>query len=247
VALSGGVDSAVVAAVARAALGDDVLAATVVSSAVALSEVGAAREVAQRIGLRHRWVRAEPLDEPRYRENGPDRCYHCRRVETGALRQLAEGAGVRQLLDGIQLNDLSDDRPGLRAMDEAGFTHPLLWAGWDKAAVRRYARAVGLPNADRPSNACLASRVARGQAISEELLGRIDRAEHLLTDRGFRRVRVRVQGTAARIEVDRSEVSRLEEPTFLQEVSLELRAIGFTSVSVDPRGYLSQERLLTVR
>jgi len=154
---------------------------------------------------------------------------------------------VRQLLDGIQLNDLSDDRPGLRAMDEAGFTHPLLWAGWDKAAVRRYARAVGLPNADRPSNACLASRVARGQAISEELLGRIDRAEHLLTDRGFRRVRVRVQGTAARIEVDRSEVSRLEEPTFLQEVSLELRAIGFTSVSVDPRGYLSQERLLTVR
>lgn len=247
VALSGGVDSAVVAALARAALGEAVLAATVVSSAVASSEVGAARDVAHKLGLRHRWVRAEPLDEPRYRENGPDRCYHCRRVETGALRRLASDAGLSQLLDGIHVGDLSDDRPGLRAMDEAGFTHPLLWAGWDKTAVRRYAREAGLPNADRPSNACLASRIARGQAISSELLGHVERAERFLTDRGFRRVRVRVHGTAARIEVDRSEVDRLEEPSFLREVRRELRAIGFSTVAVDPRGYPSEERLPTVR
>jgi pyridinium-3,5-biscarboxylic acid mononucleotide sulfurtransferase len=247
VALSGGVDSAVVAAVAHAALGDAALAATVLSSAISSSEVDTARAAALAAGIRHRWVRAEPLEEPRYRENGADRCYHCRRVETGALRQLASAEGLRQLVDGIHVDDLSDERPGLRAMEEAGFTHPLLWAGWGKTRVRAFARSIGLPNADRPSNACLASRVARGQSISAELLGRIDLAEQFLNDRGFRRVRVRVHGTAARIEVDRSEVVLLDEPSVFQEVSARLRSLGFSSVVVDPRGYLSRELLPTVR
>jgi pyridinium-3,5-biscarboxylic acid mononucleotide sulfurtransferase len=246
VALSGGVDSAVVAALARSALGERVLAATVVSASVASGELDAARAVARALGLRHRLVDAEPLSDARYRENGADRCYRCRSVETRALREVGAREGLSQFLDGIQLDDLGDDRPGIRAMDEAGFLHPLLWAGWRKAEVRRYARQIGLPNADRPSNACLSSRVARGEPITAELLSRIDRAERWLLERGFGRVRVRVRGSSARIEVDRSEVDRLDEPGLRADLTARLAAIGFTSVAVDPRGYPARESLPTV-
>ena len=243
VALSGGVDSAVVAALARTALGPAARAATVVGSAVAASEIAAAREVARSLGIRWRLVRAEPLNDPSYRANGSDRCYHCRRVESAALREVASADGASQLLDGLHVDDLADDRPGLRAMDEAGVVHPLLWGRWGKADVRRYARSVGLPNADRPSNACLASRVARGQPITAELLDRIDRAEELLAELGFRRVRVRVHGTAARLEVDPSEVARLEQGDLLGRVRESLLGLGFAAVAVDPRGYLAHEPL----
>lgn len=247
VALSGGVDSAVVASLAHAALGSRALAVTVVGSAVASDELDAAAAVARHIGLRHETVVADPLADPRYRQNGHDRCYYCRRVETGAVREIAAAQGATQLLDGVHADDLAEDRPGIRAMDEAGFTHPLLWAGWDKPAVRRYATEAALPNSARPSNACLASRVARGDPISAELLGRIDRAERFVRAQGFRRVRVRVRGTAARVEVDPSEVHRLEEPLLSATVAEHLQALGFSSVSLDPRGYLSREALPVVR
>jgi len=247
VALSGGVDSSAVAALAHAALGPQVLAATVVSSSVSARELDAARRAAEVVGLRHVLVDAEPLSDAQYRANGADRCYRCRTVETTALRQLGEAEGVRQYLDGIHRDDLGDDRPGIRAMDGAGFFHPLLWASWTKADVRRYARSFGLPNWDRPSNACLASRVARGEVISRELLERIDRAEGVLLDRGFRRVRVRVRGGAARIEVDGSEVVRLDDPALRAELTERLRALGFPTVTIDPRGYPPREQLPVVR
>jgi pyridinium-3,5-biscarboxylic acid mononucleotide sulfurtransferase len=247
VALSGGVDSSAVASLARTALGDRVVAATVVSSSVSPREVEAARGAARAIGLPHRLVAAEPLADERYRQNGADRCYRCRSVETRALRAVGESEGVAQFLDGIHVDDLGDDRPGIRAMDEAGFNHPLLWAGWGKADVRRYAHSVGLPNWDRASNACLASRVARGESISGELLERIDLAEGLLLDRGFHRVRVRVQLDAARIEVDRSETGRLSEGALRAELTDRLLGLGFRAVTFDPVGYRSREQLPVVR
>jgi pyridinium-3,5-biscarboxylic acid mononucleotide sulfurtransferase len=247
VALSGGVDSSAVASLARAALGERVVAATVVSGSVSSRERDAAQAVAEALGLRHRWVAAEPLDDPQYRANGPDRCFRCRTVETAALREVGTAEGVAQYLDGIHADDLGDDRPGIRAMDEAGFFHPLLWAGWTKSDVRRYARSAGLPNWDRPSNACLSSRVARGEAISAELLERIDRAEGLLLDRGFRRVRVRVGGGAARVEVDPSEADRLAEVALRAALATEFRELGFLGVTFDPTGYRSREQLPVVR
>ena len=246
VALSGGVDSAVVASLACAALGRSALLATVVGRSVATEEVEAARSVAAFLGAPHRLVPAEPLEDPRYRENGADRCYRCRVVETTALRELAAAEGRRRLWDGIHVDDLADDRPGIRAMEEAGFAHPLLWAGWGKSQVRAYARRAGLPNAERPSNACLASRVHRGDPITAELLARIERAERFLSGQGFRRVRVRVHGSTARVEVDRSEVERLEDPELHAALDAELRALGFVSVAVDPRGYTARESLPVV-
>lgn len=247
VALSGGVDSALVASFAREALGDRAVAATVASAALAERELQGAEAVARAIGIAHRVVRAEPLTDGAYRANGADRCYRCRAVETGALRELGAAEGVRQYLDGIQLDDLGDDRPGLRAMDEAGFVHPLVWAGWDKLAVRHLARGRGLPNWDRPSDACLASRVAHGEPVSAELLRRIERAEGFLLARGFRRVRVRVRAGTARVEVDPTEVGRLEEPGERRAVEIRLEELGFRSVRIDPRGYAGRDRLPVVR
>jgi pyridinium-3,5-biscarboxylic acid mononucleotide sulfurtransferase len=246
VALSGGVDSSAVAALARRALGDRVLAATVVSASLSPRELGVAAEVARALGLRHVRVEAEPLAEKLYRANGPDRCFHCRRVEGRALRAVGEAEGLVQFLDGIHVDDLSDDRPGIRAMDDAGFSHPLLWAAWRKPDVRAYARSVGLPNWDRPSNACLASRVGRGEPISRDLLERIDRAEGFLLDRGFRRVRVRVRRDEARVEVGRAETSRLGDPGLRAELIDHLRGLGFRSVTVDPDGTVAREELPVV-
>ena len=247
VALSGGVDSAVVASLARTALEDGAVAATVVSGSVSARELEEARAVARAVGIRHVLVEAEPLEDARYRANGADRCFRCRTVETTALRTLGRAEGAAQFLDGIHRDDLGDDRPGIRAMDDAGFVHPLVWAGWGKAEVRRYARSVALPNQDRPSNACLASRVARGEPITAELLGRIDRAETLLLERGFRRVRVRVQGNDARVEVDPAELPRLEESLLRTEVMDGVRALGFARVTIDPRGYAPRELLPVLR
>jgi uncharacterized protein len=237
VALSGGVDSAVVAALAVEALGTSASALTLAGSAVSAREVERARELARAVGIEHQVVEADPLGVAAYRANGADRCYHCRTVEAGAIRAHVAGRPVRQLLDGIHVDDLGDERPGIRAMDEAGFFHVLLWAGWSKNEVRAEARRRALPNWDRPSDACLASRVARGRPISAELLRRVDAAEQVVLARGFRRVRVRVDGRSARIEVDPAEVDRFGDLPLLTEVVAEIGALGFDPVTVDPRGY----------
>ena len=237
VALSGGVDSSLVAALAFAALGADAVGVTLVGPAVSSSEVERATRVAASIGISHERLPSDPLDRPEYRANGADRCYHCRTVETAVLRSFGRRWQAAQYLDGVQREDLADERPGLRAMDEAGFQHPLLWAGWGKAEVRAEARRRGLPNWDQPSDACLASRVAHGDPVTAELLGRIESAERVLLDRGFRRVRVRVRAGAARIEVDPTEVSRLLEEPLASEVTQTIAGLGFAPVTVDPRGY----------
>ncbi len=244
VALSGGVDSAVVAALAREALGTSSVAVTLEGPAVAVREVERARIVARALGIEHRVLSVDPLARREYRENPSNRCYFCRQVESGRLVEFGQGRGVRQFLDGIHVDDLSDDRPGVRAMDEAGFVHPLAWAGWTKADVRSAARTRGLPNSEQPSEACLASRVAHGDPITAELLGRVESAETWLLDRGFRRVRVRVRGRAARIEVDPEEVARLESEPLASEVRSAVLALGFASVTTDPLGYPGARRAL---
>lgn len=237
VALSGGVDSAVVAALAFDALGDRARAATLVGPAISEEETGWARRVAKEIGIDHLLLEADPLTEPAYRANGPDRCYHCRRVEGGVLARWAGAHGAPQLLDGAHLDDLGEDRPGLRAMEEAGFSHPLIDAGWRKPDVRQFAEARGLSNSDRPSNACLASRITTGEPVSAELLDRIERAEALLTTIGFRQVRVRASGGAARVEVDPADLPRLFAPATAASLRTQLVDLGFRSVELDPRGY----------
>lgn len=237
VALSGGVDSALVTAWAREALGPSSVAVTLAGPAVARSEVERATRVAAAIGIRHEVIEVDPIERAEYRANPSNRCYFCRSVETAVLRDRGAALGVRQYLDGVQTDDLGDDRPGIRAMDEAGFIHPLVWAGWGKTAVREAARRRSLPNWDQPSDACLASRVAHGVPISAELLARVESAEAFLLARGYRRVRVRVSGTSARVEVGPDEVARAVRPSESGPILSHLRTLGFESVSVDPRGY----------
>ncbi len=246
VALSGGVDSSVVAALLYEALGAEALAVTLGGPAVSRSEIDAAREVASGIGIRHRVLSVDPLVRSEYRANPQDRCYFCRAVETAALREYGASHGVRRYVDGVHRDDLADDRPGLRAMDEAGFEHPLLWAGWSKADVRAEAERRGLPNRDRPSDACLSSRVAHGLPLTAELLGRIEAAERLLRDRGFRRVRVRVSATGARLVVGPDEVVRLLAEPIASELRASVRALGFDPVTIDPVGYPEPRARLAV-
>jgi|SRR5271157_168958 len=246
VALSGGVDSSLVAALAFSALGPEALAVTLTGPAVSASEVSRAERVASSIGVEHVLLTVNPLSRAEYRENRPDRCYFCRSVETSALREFGAARSAVQYLDGVHRDDLTDDRPGLRAMDEAGFSHPLLWAGWGKTEVRDEARRRGLPNWDQPSDACLASRIAHGDPVTRELLARIESAEATLLGLGFRRVRVRVHGGSARIEVDPSELSRLRTEPLASEVTREVARLGFTNVTIDPRGYPGTSRDLPI-
>jgi pyridinium-3,5-biscarboxylic acid mononucleotide sulfurtransferase len=237
VALSGGVDSSLVASFAREALEHRSLAVTLAGPAVATTEVARAERVARAIGIEHLVIEIDPVARAEYRANPSNRCYFCRVVETEELRRVGRARGVAQYLDGVHLDDLGDDRPGLRAMDEAGFRHPLALAGWTKSDVRTAARARGLPNWDEPSDACLASRVVHGEPITRSLLGRIERAETWLRAEGFRRVRVRVRSNAARVEVDPAEVERLLREPFASRVRAELGRLGFAPIEIDPVGY----------
>jgi pyridinium-3,5-biscarboxylic acid mononucleotide sulfurtransferase len=237
VALSGGVDSSLVAALAYEALGPAAEAVTLSGPAVSRAEVERARLVARSLGIAHVVVEVDPLVQPEYRANPTNRCYFCRAVETAALRSFGEPRGFQQYLDGVHSDDLLEERPGLRAMDEAGFSHPFVWAGWTKADVRAAARSRHLPNWDQPADACLASRIAHGDPISRELLGRVEAAESVLLRRGFRRVRVRVRNGGARLEVDPTEVTRLRTPPLAGEVLDAIHQLGFDPVMIDPQGY----------
>ncbi len=237
VALSGGVDSSVVALLARRALGGEAIAVTLTGPAVAAEELEVAKLVAVRIGIAQEILSANPLVDPRYTTNPTDRCFFCRSMEAELFRAWGEAHGIRQYLDGVHVDDLGDDRPGLRAMDAAGFRHPLVEAGWRKTDVRAFARSADLPNCDRPSNACLASRIPHGERVTAELLRRIAVSERWLSARGFRRVRVRVEGTSARVEVDPAEVPRLCADPMAGEVRSQLERYGFTRVELDRAGY----------
>ncbi|MCI4348703.1 MAG: ATP-dependent sacrificial sulfur transferase LarE [Thermoplasmata archaeon] len=237
VALSGGADSGVVAWLAREALGDEARAVTFSGPAVSSDEFASAKAVANWIGIRHAVLPSDPTTIAAYRANPSNRCYFCRGHEARLLRAWANGEGISRILDGIHLDDLGEDRPGLRAMNEGGFDHPLAWGGWRKNDVRAFARSVGLPNAERPSDACLASRVRTGEPISPELLDRIAQAEARIRARGFRRVRVRSGAGGARVEVDPTEVERLLAEPLASTVRREVGELGFGFVTLDPVGY----------
>ncbi|MCI4368977.1 MAG: ATP-dependent sacrificial sulfur transferase LarE [Thermoplasmata archaeon] len=240
VALSGGVDSSVVALLAREALGERATAVTLVGAAVSRSERDRAIRVAATVGIRHILVEVDPLREEAYASNPKDRCYHCRKIETRAIREWGSPHGIVQYLDGVHADDPGEDRPGIRAMDQAGFLHPLLEAGWGKSVVREIAHERGLPTWDEPSDACLASRITHGDRITAEGLARVADAEERVRSLGFRRVRVRVRGEGARVEVDGPEVSRLlAEPT-ASTVRSELERLGFREVTLDLVGYRSR-------
>ncbi|MFB6092695.1 MAG: ATP-dependent sacrificial sulfur transferase LarE [Haloquadratum sp.] len=238
VAFSGGVDSSVVAALARDALGDDAVACTAKSETLPAAELDAARRVADEIGIRHEVVEFSELDDPDFVANDGDRCYHCRTMRLGRLSEVARERGIETVCDGTNASDPGEGhRPGLRAVDELDVRSPLLEAGIDKDEVREIADDYGLSVADKPSMACLSSRIPTGLEVTEERLTRVESAERVLREWGFSQFRVRDHDGLARIEVAPDELAAALNHDFAVAVRDRLSDLGFEHVTLDLHGY----------
>jgi len=242
VAYSGGVDSALVAALAVDQMGDRALAVTGVSPALAPHLRQEARAQARWLGLRHQEIPTAELEDPAYASNPQNRCYACKRELHALLAPLALAADA-VVLDGVNRDDLADHRPGLGAAREQGVISPLAEAGIDKQGVRGISRALGLPWWDKPAQPCLASRFPYGEPITAARLQRVAAAEDWLRERGFHELRVRSQGETARIELPARALpevlARLAQGPLRQELVASLAAFGFTAVALDLEGLVS--------
>lgn len=239
VAVSGGVDSALVALAAHRALGDAATAVTADYSTMPRDDLEAARRTCAEIGMRQDVVEYDELADERFARNDSNRCFYCRTELASRLASLAAARGAATIADGTHLDDLGDYRPGIRAMRDGGVSSPLVEAGFAKADVRREAAAAGLSAHDRPANSCLASRIPWGRRVTAERLARIEVAEAIVRAAAgvAGAVRVRDLGGSASIEVEQPSVRLVSSPGVLGPLSERLRAIGFDSVRVDPAGY----------
>jgi uncharacterized protein len=238
VAYSGGVDSAVVAKAARLALGDAAVVVTGVSASLADGELDEARQVAEFIGVRHVVLQTSEFDNPDYVANAPDRCYHCKTELYSELRDRAQQMGLAVLVNGANVDDLADYRPGMQASSEFGVRSPLAECGFTKQEIRQLAADWQLPVADKPATPCLSSRVAYGEEVTPERLRMIDGAEQVLRSFGIANVRVRYHtGDVARIEMPLEELGNCCDPMLRTALVAELRALGFKFVTIDLEGY----------
>jgi len=240
IAYSGGVDSAYLAYAAQQAAPGQVLALIADSPSLPRSALREALEFARVHAIPCATLATAEMDNPEYRRNQPDRCYHCkdelfRRMEA----ELECRPGFRTLVYGVNCDDRLEFRPGHRAAAEHKVRAPLLEAGLGKAAIRARARAAGLTVWDRPAAACLASRVAYGIEVTPALLARIELAEEALYELGFRQVRVRCHGEVARVEIARGELPRALDLAMADQIATRLRRAGFHYITLDLQGYRS--------
>jgi uncharacterized protein len=198
-----------------------------------------AEAIAESLGVRHLTFATCELDIPGFRENPPDRCYHCKKELYRTLLGIAEREECDAVFDGSNLDDRDDVRPGFRALEELQIRSPLLEAGLTKAGIRQLSKQLGLPTWDKPSFACLSSRFPYGSAITEAALSMVDRAEEVLRGLGFPQVRVRHYGDMARIEIDPDEIERFLSSGVRDTVTEKLRDIGYVHVCLDLEGYRS--------
>jgi len=238
-AFSGGVDSAFLLRVAADVLGDRLTALTSVSPTNPEEDTRQAVALAGALGVRHLIVASNELEIPGYAANPPDRCYKCKDRLYDLCAAEARARGIAALLDGVNVDDLGDYRPGLRAAAEHGVRHLLVEAGICKAEVRRLSRHLGLETWDRPASPCLSSRFPYGTAITPARLQMVAAAETALRVLGFRELRVRFHGTVARIEVGRDELPRLLDGDLREAALHAVRAAGFRDAIIDPAGFRS--------
>ncbi|MBQ6915955.1 MAG: ATP-dependent sacrificial sulfur transferase LarE [Kiritimatiellae bacterium] len=237
VAFSSGVDSTFLLRVAHEELGDRVVAVTICSRTFPKRELDEATAFCRAEGVRHEVVDVDELSIPGFAENPPDRCYHCKKAIFGKIIALAQSNGLAAVLEGSNTDDDGDYRPGRRAVAELGVKSPLREASLSKAEIRALSKKMGLPTADKPSFACLASRFPYGERITAAGLERVERAEGWLMDAGLglAQLRVRSHGDLARIEVPQDVIPRLA--AHAAEIDAALREIGFAYVALDLLGY----------
>lgn len=233
---SGGVDSVLLAQAAVHALGRKrVLAVTGISASVPQVQRAMARRCAEHIGVSHLELDTDELSDANYAANPSDRCYYCKTELWGRLTAVAEAHGLAQVLDGSNADDVSDHRPGMRAAGEHAVRAPLLEAGLTKADIRALSRAFDLPTWDQPAAPCLASRLPYGLAVTPERLAQVEAAESALRALGFRELRVRHHGDAARLELPPG--ARARALARAAEITTAVRAAGFGRVLLDVEGY----------
>lgn len=237
IAYSGGVDSSLLLKAAADVLGPNLIAVTAVSDTYPPSELSHAKSFAASIGVRHRIIQINELDKEEFVRNDTDRCYHCKRELFGALRRLSESEGISFVIDGTNVDDLKDHRPGRKAAEEFGVRSPLVEAGLSKQEIRGLAQKLRLPVWDKPSLACLSSRVPYGTRITRELLQTIQSAEELVNSYGIRQVRVRHHGDIARIEIGREDFHKILSGDVPKQLAASLRDLGYTYVCLDLDGY----------
>ncbi len=237
VCFSGGVDSSYLLAEAVKVLDDRVVALTAVSPSLAPEEGAAARSLATQLGARHVLVDTFELDDPRYAANPVNRCYFCKTEVYGKAVAEATKLGVSHVVDGFNIDDRGDYRPGRQAAKEHGVRSPLDEVGFSKTDIREAARRLSLPVWDKPALACLSSRFPYGTPLTPLRLTQVARCERLLRDLGFRVCRVRYYEKNARIEVDPTEITRLNSSAVYTVVVNQFRKAGFDTVTIDPKGY----------
>ena len=239
VAFSAGVDSTFLLKAAHMAIGARAIALTAASPTVPPGELDAAKNFASSLGCRHIVLDSHELTHPSFSQNPVNRCFFCKDELYRLSRAEADKLGIEIIVDGTNLDDLKDHRPGLKAADEWGVRHPLVEAEMSKEDIRRYSRELSLPTWDKPSSPCLSSRFPYGTEINLERLNKVGACEVFMKERGFREFRVRYHGDLARIEVSPNEIDRLFDKSIREAIVKRFKEVGFKFVSLDLQGFRS--------
>ena len=237
VAFSGGVDSTLVLKVGFDILGDQVKAVTAVSPTFPALEVEEVKQLSAAIGVPLQLIETDQLQIEAFVKNDATRCFHCKTDLYRLLSRLREAVGFHTIVDGTNVDDLGEDRPGINAARQLGIRSPLVEAGLGKEDIRKLAKGLGLVNWNKPAAACLSSRITRGLRITKAFLSRVEQAEAFLVAQGLRQVRVRLHGDLARIEIEPAQMSILTEEPRRSRLVEELKKLGFQTVTLDLEGY----------
>lgn len=237
VAFSSGVDSTFLLKAAKEALGYQIIAVTAQSCSFPQRELKEAIAFCEKEGIRHFICKSEELEIEGFAQNPKNRCYLCKKELFEKIKKLAAEQGIENIIEGSNMDDNGDYRPGLQAVAELEVKSPLRHCNLNKNEIRLLSKKLGLPTWEKQSFACLSSRFVYGETITEEKLGMVDKAEQLLLDLGFHQVRVRIHGMMARIEIDPAEFDKLMQPETREKITRELKSYGFTYVTLDLMGY----------
>lgn len=239
VCFSGEVDSAFLAKIVFDVLGRDAIAVTVSSETLPKKELEDAQKVASWIGIKHRIVYSSVFGNRRFAENTRNRCYYCKKEMMKTLKKIADEENIKCVADGATFSDYKEYRPGIKASNEMRVWHPLSEFGFSKNGVRELAKKMGLSVHDKPSNACLATRISYNEKITKEKLGMIENAEEIIRNAGITQVRVRYHKNIARIEVEEKEIKKILNEKTRKRIVNELKKLGFTYITLDLQGYRS--------
>ncbi|MBS4538067.1 ATP-dependent sacrificial sulfur transferase LarE [Clostridium sp. D2Q-11] len=237
VAFSGGVDSTLLAKVASDVLGDKAIAITISAPMHSKTEIEEAKEYAKKIGIKHEVIIIDDIEDESLKFNPENRCYICKMNVFTTIKEVAQKHGINNVLDGTNLDDLGDYRPGLKAIEELNVISPLKEVGLTKKDIREISKELELPTWDKPAFACLITRLPYGEELTNEKLRMIERAENYLHSIGFRQYRVRYHGEVARIEVLPEDMKKFFNVEFMAKVSEKIREFGFKYVALDLEGY----------